>query len=149
MALHASRFTTPNANVPGTAHRIVLDTAVTCVVPGRSDQTYRRSNGCDMPCLSAMCYNLTTSNWSSHMTRSEIGAYLIIDPGICHGQMTFKGTRIPVDTVLAYLGKGYSVEQILRSWPELTRPAIEEVIALAAESLQSRYSAQNLSLAPA
>lgn len=83
------------------------------------------------------------------MTRSEIGAYLIIDPGICHGQMTFKGTRIPVDTVLAYLGKGYSVEQILRSWPELTRPAIEEVIALAAESLQSRYSAQNLSLAPA
>ncbi len=83
------------------------------------------------------------------MTRTEIGVYLIIDPGICHGQMTFKGTRIPVDTVLAYLGKGYSVEQILRSWPELTRPAVEEVIALAAESLQKRYLAQGLAFAAA
>ncbi len=83
------------------------------------------------------------------MTRTEIGAYLIVDPDICHGQLTFRGTRIPVDVVLTYLRKGYSVEQLLRSWPELTRPAIEEVIALASESLQKRYSAQAYALAAA
>jgi uncharacterized protein (DUF433 family) len=72
------------------------------------------------------------------MRKVEIGNYLVIDPGICHGQMTFKGTRVPVDTVLTFLAKGYSVDQLLRSWPELTRPAIEEAISLASQSLQSK-----------
>lgn len=74
------------------------------------------------------------------MPRIEISDYLIIDPDICHGQMTFKGTRIPVDTVLTYLSRGYSVDQLLRSWPELTRPAVESAITLASESLQVRYA---------
>ncbi len=74
------------------------------------------------------------------MKRFEVGRYLVIDPGICHGQMTFKGTRVPVETALALLGKGYSVEQLLKSYPELTREAIEEAIYLATESLQLRYT---------
>ncbi len=73
------------------------------------------------------------------MRKVEVGEYLIIDPEICHGQMTFKGTRVPVDTVLTFLAKGYSVDQLLRSWPELTRAAIEEAISLASQSLQARY----------
>jgi len=75
------------------------------------------------------------------MRKVEIGNYLVIDPEICHGQMTFKGTRVPVDTVLTFLAKGYSVDQLLRSWPELTRPALEEAIFLASQSLQVRYAA--------
>lgn len=74
------------------------------------------------------------------MLKREIGNYLVIDPEICHGQMTFRGTRIPVATVLAFLAKGYAVDQLLRSWPELSRPAIEEVIQLANQALQTRYS---------
>ncbi|MDH7485545.1 MAG: DUF433 domain-containing protein [Anaerolineae bacterium] len=73
--------------------------------------------------------------------RVEIGNYLVIDPEICHGQMVFKGTRVPVDTVLTFLAKGYSVDQLLRSWPELTRPAVEEAIYLASEALQMHYPA--------
>jgi uncharacterized protein (DUF433 family) len=73
------------------------------------------------------------------MLQVEIGKYLIIDPEICHGQMTFKGTRIPVDTVLTFLAKGYSVDQLLRSWPELSRAAVEEALYLASSSLQARY----------
>lgn len=76
------------------------------------------------------------------MRKVEIGNYLVIDPEICHGQMTFKGTRVPADTVLTFLAKGYSVDQLLRSWPELTRPAIEEAISLASQSLQTHYSAK-------
>ncbi len=74
------------------------------------------------------------------MRNVEVGHYLIIDPEVCHGQMTFMGTRVPVDTVLTFLAKGYSVDQLLRSWPELTRPAVEEAISLASQSLQARYS---------
>lgn len=74
------------------------------------------------------------------MQRVEVGKYLVIDPEVCHGQMTFKGTRVPVETVLAFLAKGYAVDQLLRSWPELTRPAVEEAILLASESLQTSYA---------
>ncbi len=74
------------------------------------------------------------------MARVEIGNYLVIDPEICHGQITFRGTRIPVDTVLIFLAKGYSVDQLLRSWPELSRPAVEEAIHLASQTLQRHYA---------
>jgi len=53
--------------------------------------------------------------------------------------MTFKNTRVPVDTVLAFLGKGYSVEQLLKNWPELTREAIEEAVYLASQALLASY----------
>lgn len=73
------------------------------------------------------------------MKRTEIGKHIVIDPEICHGQITFIGTRIPIDTILALLAKGYSTDQLLKGYPELTRPAIEEAIKLASESLRIRY----------
>jgi len=74
------------------------------------------------------------------MARVEIGKYLVIDSEICHGQLTFKGTRIPVETALAYLAMGYSVEQIIRKWPQLRSNAIEEAVDLATEALLERYT---------
>lgn len=74
------------------------------------------------------------------MDRVDIGQYIVIDPEICHGQMTFKGTRVPVDTVLTFLAKGYSIDVLLYNWPELSRPAIEEAVSLASQSLQERYA---------
>ncbi len=74
------------------------------------------------------------------MESVDIGKYIVIDSEICHGQMTFKDTRVPVDTVLTYLAKGYSVDVLLHSWPELSRPAIEEAVSLASQSLQARYA---------
>ena len=64
------------------------------------------------------------------MERVDIGKYIVKDPEICHGQITFRGTRVPVDTVLTYLAKGYSVDVLLHSWPQLSRPAIEEAVSL-------------------
>jgi uncharacterized protein (DUF433 family) len=64
-----------------------------------------------------------------------IGKFLVRDPRICHGELTFRGTRVPVETVLIRLGKGRSVESILESWPELKRDAIEEAVTIAAALL--------------
>ena len=74
------------------------------------------------------------------MQREEIGNHLVIDPEVCHGQMTFKGTRVPVDTVLAFVAKGYTLDQILKSWPELTEVAVEEAMVLASQALQAYYT---------
>ena len=76
------------------------------------------------------------------MEKVDVGKYIVIDPEICHGQMTFRGTRVPVDTVLVYLAKGYSVEQLLLSWPQISRPAIQEALYLASQSLQAQYASQ-------
>ena len=67
--------------------------------------------------------------------RIEIGKHLVIDPEVCHGKMTFKGTRVWVEAVLERIGGGDSIDDVLRSWPELTREAVEEALHLAGELL--------------
>ena len=74
-----------------------------------------------------------------HKTKKAVGKHMVIDPEICHGQMTFKGTRVPVTAVLTLLGKGYSFEQMLKSYPEVSRIALQEAVRLAIHSLQKRY----------
>ena len=72
------------------------------------------------------------------MKRIELGKFLVSDSRVCHGQLTFKGTRVPVQTVLRRIAKGKSVESILEDWPELSGEAVEEAVALAAEALAER-----------
>ena len=73
------------------------------------------------------------------MKRIEIGEYLVIDPEVCHGQLTFKETRIPVETVLLFLATGCNIDWVLAEWPRLTRKAVEEAMRLATAALIERY----------
>ncbi len=59
--------------------------------------------------------------------------YIIVDPMICHGKATIKGTRIMVSVVLDNFAAGLSADEILNSYPSLTREAIQAAIAYAAE----------------
>ncbi len=59
--------------------------------------------------------------------------YIVVDPMICHGRATIKGTRVMVSVVLDNFAVGLSVDEILRSYPSLTREAIQAAIAYAAE----------------
>jgi len=72
------------------------------------------------------------------MKRQEIGEHLVIDLSVCHGQLTFKGTRIPVETVLLFLSTGRTIDWVLTEWPRLTREAVEEAIRLATAALIER-----------
>jgi uncharacterized protein (DUF433 family) len=71
--------------------------------------------------------------------RQEIGKYLVIDPEVCHGQLTFKGTRVPVSTVLTFLARGESIDDMLKEWPRLSREAILEALQLAADLVAEQY----------
>ena len=73
------------------------------------------------------------------MKRIEIGRYLVSDPEVCHGQLTFKGTRVLVETVLSYLAAGRTVEWVLAEWPRLSREAVQEALQLATAALLERY----------
>ena len=59
--------------------------------------------------------------------------YIVVDPMICHGRATIKGTRVMVSVVLDNFAAGLSIDEILRSYPSLTREAIQAAIAYAAE----------------
>ena len=76
------------------------------------------------------------------MERVEVGQYLVVDPEICHGQLTFKGTRVPVDIVPGFLGMGESVKQVQEGWPNISREAIKEALHLASCALQRQVGAR-------
>lgn len=68
--------------------------------------------------------------------RIEYGQYVVADPKICPGQLTFKGTRILVRDVLKMVADGYDWERISYEYDErIPREAIAEAIELAREAL--------------
>ena len=71
--------------------------------------------------------------------RKELGQYIVADPAVCHGQLTFKGTRILVSDMLYLLAKGWDWDRISAAYDgRLSREAIAEAIELARESLLER-----------
>jgi uncharacterized protein (DUF433 family) len=64
--------------------------------------------------------------------------FITVDPGVAHGQACITGTRIPASVVLDNLAAGVSTDEILRSYPSLTREGIQAAIAYAAELSRER-----------
>ena len=58
---------------------------------------------------------------------------IVWDPKIMSGKPVIKGTRIPVETVLRWLGKGETVETLLDQYPSLTREDIQAAQMFAAD----------------
>ena len=65
-----------------------------------------------------------------------LSRYVVVDSEICHGQPTFRGTRILVDDVLEQVASGMNWDAISEEWRgAITREAIAEAVRLARESL--------------
>lgn len=60
---------------------------------------------------------------------------VVSDPTICGGKPTIRGTRILVRTLVGMAEGGYTVNQILAAYPELTE---EDVQAALSEGTQER-----------
>ena len=59
--------------------------------------------------------------------------YITVDPAVCHGRACVKGTRIMVSVVLDNLAAGLTTDEIVRSYPSLSREAVQAAISYAAE----------------
>ena len=58
-----------------------------------------------------------------------LGRYIVVDPAICHGQPTFRGTRIFVADVLAQVARGLAWDVIIEEWNgHITKAAIVEAV---------------------
>lgn len=67
-------------------------------------------------------------NWRSRIA---------IDPQILVGKPIVKGTRIAVEFVVDLLGRGWSVDRILREFDQLTAEDIQACLAYASDVLKS------------
>ena len=65
------------------------------------------------------------------MRRIVINNYIVADPGICHGRLTFKGTRILVWQVLEMLEAGETAGDIVKAFPSLTPKMVKSALSYA------------------
>lgn len=69
------------------------------------------------------------------MAQKMIGRHIVTDPRICHGQPTFRGTRIMVRQVLEQVARGMAWETIVEEWREkVPKEAIAEAVLLAMQA---------------
>ena len=59
---------------------------------------------------------------------------IVRNPRVCGGQAVFRGTRVPLRTVLASLAEGDTIEAILADFPTLAEQDVRAAIAFAAAS---------------
>lgn len=64
---------------------------------------------------------------------------ITIDPNICFGKPTIRGTRIWVSLILDFLANGLTVEDVLAEYPHLEVDDIRAAIAYGAEMSRERY----------
>ena len=64
--------------------------------------------------------------------------FITADPEVCHGKPCIKGTRITVSVLLDNLAAGVSPDDLLTSYPSLSREAVRAAIAYAADLARER-----------
>ncbi|MCK4342586.1 MAG: DUF433 domain-containing protein [Phycisphaerae bacterium] len=57
------------------------------------------------------------------------------DPAVHHGDPCIAGTRVPVSVIVGSIADGDSIEQILKSYPQLAREDIQAALRYAAEAV--------------
>jgi len=66
----------------------------------------------------------------------SLGRFIVTDPTICHGQPTFRGTRILVADVLDQVSRGMAWGAIIEEWNgHISKEAITEAVNLAGQAL--------------
>ena len=61
--------------------------------------------------------------------QKPVGRYIVVDKRICHGQPTFRGTRVMVADVLEQVASGMAWEAIVEEWRgKVSREAIAEAV---------------------
>jgi len=69
--------------------------------------------------------------------------YIQIDPQICGGKPVIRGTRIMVKNILGMVAGGYTRDQIVTAYPELSMDQIQGTLEYAAEIIDEEQVIAN------
>ena len=72
----------------------------------------------------------------------NLSKFIIKDPSICHGEPTFRGTRILVRDVLDQVANGMDWNNIIKEWHgAISKDAITEAVRLAKDAfINNKYN---------
>ena len=74
-------------------------------------------------------------NWTNRIT---------VDPDICNGKPTVRGTRITVQTILGFLAAGDSVEEVLEAYPSLSAEDIRAALMFASSLMDRGFTIKSV-----
>ena len=63
--------------------------------------------------------------------------YISLNPEVMTGKPVIKGTRITVELLLERLGNGWTMEQLMESFPHLSPDSIRACLLYAADSVRN------------
>ena len=69
---------------------------------------------------------------------------IVIDPDICNGRPTIRGTRITAQTVLEFLSAGDSLEDVLDEYPTLHRDDILACLEVSSLLMKHHFSLEEV-----
>jgi len=75
---------------------------------------------------------------------NKMATKININPDICNGRPIIANTRIPVQTIMEFLGAGDSIEEILEEYPTLKREDIYACIQFAAKLMANHYEVRKI-----
>ena len=61
---------------------------------------------------------------------------ITINPNICHGKPVIRNTRVLISNILADLASGQNEDQIIKSYPNITKEDIKAALELGSELTQ-------------
>ena len=73
------------------------------------------------------------------MTADDLLERIAIDPDVCFGKPTIRGTRVWVGLILGLLANGLTIEELLRDYPYLTEEDVRACLAYGAKLSVGRY----------
>ena len=77
----------------------------------------------------------------NQIAKRMIGRHIVADPAICHGEPTFRGTRILVADVMEQVAGGIDWETIREEWRgDISVEAISEAVRLASQAFLDHSS---------
>ena len=65
---------------------------------------------------------------------------IVVEPDICNGQPTIKGTRVTARTVLEFLAAGDAIEDVLEEYPSLSRADVHACLEYASRLMANHYT---------
>lgn len=69
---------------------------------------------------------------------------IVIDPDICNGRPTVRGTRITAQTIVEFLAAGDTIGDVLDEYPSLTREDILACLDYASRLLAHRFTLEKI-----
>ena len=66
--------------------------------------------------------------------------HISVDPNVCHGQACITGTRVMVTVILDSLADGLTVDEIVDSYPSVSKEAVKATLHYAAELARERMA---------